>query len=150
MFFARTTPTAKFELKKLDQFGIHPYFNEEFARISFNLDCDLTDVFDWNTYNIFAFVTVEHTSEFSNHSQITIWDEIVMRADLDTHHLQKNKRAEYFISDKYNTMRGKTVKVFFNYAHMPVMGFNQMFKFEIGEIQMPDLYLGNYLRKDQN
>ena len=131
----------EFKLEKVEKFGIHPYFDEEYVQIRFNLNCDLTEVFDWNTHLIFPFISIEYDSEKSKYNQITIWDDIIMRENPEKHNIKlKNKKTEYFISDKYKQLRGRKVRVFFNWEHMPIVGINYRRKIQVGEFTMPSDY----------
>ena len=141
VIFSRKSPEVKFALQKVDKFGIHPHFNEDFAQLRFDLDCDLSDIFDWNTHLIFAFLSIEYEGKTSKYNQMTVWDDIIMRSEPENHHIKlSNKRAEYFLTDKYRQLKGKKVKVFFNWEHMPIVGVNYRRKVQVGEIEIPDEY----------
>ena len=62
-------------------FGVNPELNEDSVAIKFDLDVDLTDVFDWNTHLIFAYLSVEFDHDKSNYNQVTFWDDIIMRSE---------------------------------------------------------------------
>mmetsp|Transcript_679 Transcript_679/g.790 ORF Transcript_679/g.790 Transcript_679/m.790 type:complete len:105 (-) Transcript_679:29-343(-) len=102
---------------------------------------------DWNTHDIFVFVTAEFESKNGTRNQVSIWDDIIMRDQPKTHIIKKiNKKAEYIISDKFRKLRGKTLQIYFNYVHMPVVGFTSKNKVSMGEITLPEEYLGTYVK----
>ena len=136
-----------FAFKKLEKFGVHPITREEFADIRFDLEADLTNIFDWNTHDIFAFVSVEYEGQKGQRNEVTIWDDIIMRDAPHKHHIRILKRkSEYSITDINKKLKGKTLKVFFNYDHMPVVGYIQRKKIEVGEFTLPNDHLGTYRR----
>mmetsp|Transcript_4195 Transcript_4195/g.3944 ORF Transcript_4195/g.3944 Transcript_4195/m.3944 type:complete len:135 (-) Transcript_4195:34-438(-) len=132
----------------MSKFGVHPYLNEDFAQFKFNLQSDLTGVFDWNTYDLFAFLTVEYESNDGRKTEVTVWDDIILRKNTKQHKIDyKNMQVEYLLSDKNKELRGKTVQVYFNVDHMPVVGFTQKQRVHVGNFTLPEEYLGSYSTK---
>ncbi|KAF6842556.1 signal peptidase subunit [Colletotrichum musicola] len=59
---------------------------EEYAIIKFSLDADLSDLFTWNTKQVFVYVTAEwpHESKGQNATnQAVIWDQIITSPSAD-------------------------------------------------------------------
>ena len=52
---------------------------EQRAWIEFDFKADLRPAFDWNTHMIFAFLSVEYSTDKSDFNQVTFWDDRVMR-----------------------------------------------------------------------
>ena len=44
----------------------------------FDLDADLSPVFNWNVKQLFVYVTAEYKSKTNELNQVVIWDKIVL------------------------------------------------------------------------
>ena len=118
--------------------------------ITFDLDVDLSPIFDWNTHMMFPFLSVEYENEKSTYNHITFWDDRIMRDEPSTHHIQiKSGHSEYFISDIYKSMSGKTMKVYFNWEHMPIVGINYRDRVLVGEFVVPEEYNTEFKRRSK-
>ncbi|KAI8871307.1 SPC22-domain-containing protein [Ramicandelaber brevisporus] len=49
----------------------------EFTRINFSIDADLSHLFDWNTKQLFLYLSVEYETPKHGRNQVVIWDKIV-------------------------------------------------------------------------
>ncbi|KAJ2001302.1 Signal peptidase complex subunit [Coemansia sp. RSA 2322] len=49
----------------------------EYARLTFDLDADLSTMFNWNTKLLFAYMTVDYTSVGFDTNRAVIWDRII-------------------------------------------------------------------------
>ena len=66
--------------------------------INFDLDADLTPLFNWNTKQVFVYLTAEYDggakrTDISN--KVTFWDKIVLTNPDAILHL-RNQRSAYF------------------------------------------------------
>ena len=90
----------KFDLTQVDQFLYDRYFKEEALSFVFDMDLDLTPLMNWNTHTVFATLVCEYSTEASQNNQVTVWDQRVMRAAPEHHHIQlENESVEYYITD---------------------------------------------------
>lgn len=77
---------------------------KENARISFDLDTDLSPLFTWNTKQVFVYLTASYNGSKNptQKSRITFWDKILPtkeEANLQLHNV-KSKYAVWDIEDK--------------------------------------------------
>eukprot|EP00050_Salpingoeca_kvevrii_P014857 m.40899 g.40899 ORF g.40899 m.40899 type:complete len:86 (-) comp6022_c0_seq3:218-475(-) len=60
--------------------------------IAFDLDADLTPLFNWNTRMLFVFITAEYETKRNKKNTVIIWDRIVQRKD-EWHLKLENQRG---------------------------------------------------------
>ncbi|OJD17358.1 hypothetical protein AJ78_02543 [Emergomyces pasteurianus Ep9510] len=78
-------PITKVELSNIQVIKGRPHYyatkREEYARIRFDLDADLTSLFNWNTKQLFVYVLASYPTIPSSSSNLTtesiIWDLII-------------------------------------------------------------------------
>ncbi|SCU79164.1 LAME_0A07514g1_1 [Lachancea meyersii CBS 8951] len=73
---------------------------KENIRLSFDLDADLTPLFNWNTKQIFAFVTATYDGKLKNgvKSEVTFWDTIITDK-AEAHITLENLKSKYSVWD---------------------------------------------------
>ena len=148
--FTRKQPVAKFEFKDTNIFAKHPHTGEDVLDIRFDLQVDLTDIYDWNTYLLFAYLSVEYKNDRSSYNQVTFWDDIILRNETFRHNVNlTNAKSEYLISDIYRQFKGKPLDVYFNWEHMPIVGVNYKDRVHAGTIYVPDEYNTNLQSKNR-
>ncbi|KAI8903614.1 hypothetical protein EDD86DRAFT_250329 [Gorgonomyces haynaldii] len=81
------------------------------ARVSFDLDADLTSLFNWNTKMLFVSVLVEWENKEYKQNQAVIWDDVIMRKE-DALLQYKKKRSD-----------GTTANMTLQYQIIPWVGF---------------------------
>ncbi|KZT04265.1 signal peptidase subunit [Laetiporus sulphureus 93-53] len=54
---------------------------QELAFVNFNLTADLSPLFNWNTKQLFLYVTAEYTNRQGVTNEVVIWDRIVRRKE---------------------------------------------------------------------
>ncbi|KAI4090002.1 MAG: hypothetical protein LQ348_000622 [Seirophora lacunosa] len=76
-------PSASLALRNVQVVKGRPHYHspkkEEYAHIKFDLDADLTSLFNWNTKQLFVWVTAKYPSRVASEppSQAVIWDAII-------------------------------------------------------------------------
>ncbi|KAL8711424.1 MAG: hypothetical protein Q9220_004082 [cf. Caloplaca sp. 1 TL-2023] len=76
-------PSAAIELRNVQVVKGRPHYHspkrEEYAHIKFDLDADFASLFNWNTKQVFVWITATYPSKSSSEppSQAIIWDTIV-------------------------------------------------------------------------
>lgn len=70
-------------LAKQKRYGGTALNPTEVAKIRFNADVDFSPLFNWNTKQVFAYVTAEYESDDkpNSWSEVTIWDKIITSQD---------------------------------------------------------------------
>ncbi|KAL8858601.1 MAG: hypothetical protein Q9178_004895 [Gyalolechia marmorata] len=77
------TPSASIEVRNVQVVKGRPHYHspkkEEYAHIRFDLDADLTSLFNWNTKQLFVWITATYPSKTASEppSQAVIWDAII-------------------------------------------------------------------------
>lgn len=78
------TPTAELTLKNVRVVKGRPHYystkREEYAHITFDLDTDLSSLFNWNTKQVFLYITASYPSQSPDSipaSEAIIWDAII-------------------------------------------------------------------------
>ncbi|KAL9040837.1 MAG: hypothetical protein Q9180_001665 [Flavoplaca navasiana] len=76
-------PSASIDLRNVQVVKGRPHYHapkrEEYAHIKFDLDADLTSLFNWNTKQLFVWITATYPSRTASEppSQAIIWDAII-------------------------------------------------------------------------
>ncbi|USW51812.1 Putative signal peptidase complex subunit 3 [Septoria linicola] len=77
-------PSADLELKNVRVARGRPHYystkREEYAHVTFDLDADLSSLFNWNTKQIFAYITASYPSDNPQNvpdSEVVVWDAII-------------------------------------------------------------------------
>ncbi|TMW62230.1 hypothetical protein Poli38472_009723 [Pythium oligandrum] len=112
------------------------------ATLSFDLDADLSSVFNWNVKQLFVYVVAEYASKSNAVNQVVIWDKIVRTPDVARELQFENERVEYFLSDERDELRGANVTLRLEWDIMPVCG--RLFVHTQGRSSfvLPDKYMG--------
>ncbi|KAI8581299.1 hypothetical protein K450DRAFT_232391 [Umbelopsis ramanniana AG] len=75
----------------------------EFGMLKFDIDADLTPLFNWNTKQVFVTVVAEYETKTHNKNQVVVWDKIIRDKDSAKINLRKvsNKYALIDFSQKW-------------------------------------------------
>ncbi|KAI9061728.1 signal peptidase subunit [Trametes sanguinea] len=55
--------------------------NQDFAFVNFNVTADLSPLFNWNTKQLFLYVSAEYENKRGVKNEVVIWDRIVRRKE---------------------------------------------------------------------
>ncbi|KAF2360337.1 Signal peptidase complex subunit 3 [Trinorchestia longiramus] len=110
--------------------------------LRFDLNADLTPVFNWNVKQLFVYLVAEYASEKNNINQVVLWDHI-MRHDVDSPVLKlKNENLKYYFWDDGHGLLGNknvTLKLEWNIipnaGQLPLWSSTGSFK-----LAFPDKY----------
>eukprot|EP01106_Pelomyxa_sp_JSP_P001723 TRINITY_DN1261_c0_g1_i2.p1 TRINITY_DN1261_c0_g1~~TRINITY_DN1261_c0_g1_i2.p1 ORF type:complete len:166 (-),score=33.99 TRINITY_DN1261_c0_g1_i2:147-644(-) len=100
---------------------LHPYTKTDVCGIQFDLQANLTGTFQWNTKQVFLYVSADFQSNHWNHS-IVIWDTIVHSKKEALVNLTGVKSEYDFTDLSSGTMKGKLVTLTVKWMVMPVTG----------------------------
>ncbi|QWU88169.1 hypothetical protein CA3LBN_002434 [Candidozyma haemuli] len=95
---------------------------KENSKIQFDLDADLTSLFNWNTKQVFVYLTAEYegkTDKASN--KVTYWDKIITSPEDAVLHL-KNQRSKYSVWDVERSFRGRDATLRLEWNIQPWVG----------------------------
>ena len=108
------------------------------------MDIDFEPCYNWNTNLIFAWISATYDNgnkRNKGNTTVTIWDNIMKRDNVDSHHFINEKQLlEYPLISKNFDLSNKDIYLELHWEHMPVFG----------PILKKSIPLGNYkVRKDK-
>lgn len=72
--------------------------------LTFDLQADLTSLFNWNVKELFLYLTAEYKTKDNDLNQVVLWDKIILRGEnalLD----YKNMNTKYYFWDDGNGLK---------------------------------------------
>ena len=116
-----TLNTVKVVVKNVPDYSASREKND-LGYLTFDLQTDLTPLFNWNVKQLFLYLTAEYQTENNDFNQVVLWDKIVLRGDkavLDF----KNMNTKYYFWDDGNGLRGnKNVTLTLSWNIIPNAG----------------------------
>ena len=95
---------------------------KENTRISFDLNTDLSVLFNWNTKQVFVYLTAEYNNtEKGTLNEVTFWDGIIKDAEHAVIDL-KNTRSKYSVWDYVGDLSGKDLQFKLHWNIQPHIG----------------------------
>ena len=67
--------------------------------ITFNLEADFTKTFDWNTKQLFLYLTAHYKTKANINNEVILWDYIMLRGDNPKINLKDHNTKYYFWDD---------------------------------------------------
>lgn len=86
------------DVKNVTNFGNNRQVNE-LGFFKFDLDADFSKTFDWNTKEIFLYLTAHYETKQNKVNQIVLWDYIMLRDGLNKLRLRNQNNKYYFFDD---------------------------------------------------
>ncbi|XP_067000768.1 signal peptidase complex subunit 3 [Anabrus simplex] len=99
-----TLNTVKVVVKNVADYSASREKND-LGFLTFDLQTDLTHLFNWNVKQLFLYLTAEYTSPNNQLNQVVLWDKIIQRGEnavLDF----KNMNTKYYFWDDGNGLKG--------------------------------------------
>ncbi len=73
---------------------------------AFDLEADLRPVYDWNTFMVFAYLSVEFESERSDYNRVIVWDDRLRRDEPAGHVVRlEGQEVEYPLTDTFAKLK---------------------------------------------
>lgn len=95
---------------------------KENSKIQFDLDADLTPLFNWNTKQIFVYLTAEYPGKSDGSSnKVTYWDKIITDKESSVLSL-KNVKSKYSVWDVEKSFRNRDAIVRLEWNIQPHIG----------------------------
>lgn len=109
--------------------------------LTFDLQTDLSSLFNWNVKELFLYLTAEYETEENELNQVVLWDKILLRGEnavLDF----KNMNTKYYFWDDGNGLVGhKNVTLTLSYNIVPNAGLlPSVFGSGKHQFKFPDTY----------
>ncbi|KAH3668930.1 hypothetical protein OGAPHI_002685 [Ogataea philodendri] len=108
-------------MKYSRNFGGRPNAGKENVRVAFDLNADLSSLFNWNTKQVFVYLVADYEGKDSQESKVVFWDKIVetkQDAVLDLTDI----RSKYSVWDYSPTLHNKTATFKLEYNIQPYVG----------------------------
>ncbi|CAH1114118.1 unnamed protein product [Psylliodes chrysocephalus] len=90
--------------------------------LTFDLQTNLTDLFNWNVKQLFLYLTAEYITPSNELNQVVLWDKIILRGEnavLDF----KNMNTKYYFWDDGNGLKAnKNITLTLSYNIIPNAG----------------------------
>ncbi|XP_061399510.1 signal peptidase complex subunit 3 [Musca vetustissima] len=113
--------TGKILVKNVPDYGASRQ-KHDLGYITFDLETNLTSIFNWNVKQLFIFLTAEYKTADNVLNQVVLWDKIIRRGDnaeLDF----KNLNTKYYFWDDGNGLRNNpNVTLYLSWNIIPNAG----------------------------
>lgn len=99
-----TMNTVKVVVKNVPDYSASREKND-LGFLTFDLQTDLTHLFNWNVKQLFLYLTAEYSTPTNTLNQVVLWDKIILRGEnaiLDF----KNMNTKYYFWDDGNGLKG--------------------------------------------
>lgn len=109
-------------MKNSYQYGAKNGKPKENSMIRFDLEADLTPLFNWNTKQLFVYLTAEYPGKSEGSSnKVTYWDKIIQSPE-DAKIKLSNQRAKYSVWDVENSFRQREANLTLEWNIQPHVG----------------------------
>lgn len=109
------------------------------AILTFDLDADLSGVFNWNVKQLFVYISATYKTATNEFNEVVIWDRVVNRTG-DAHLRLVNAYNKYPLVDQRAELRGTPVVLSLSWDAMPITGILKKTKRDVSRIRMPAEY----------
>lgn len=89
--------------------------------LSFDLNANFERVFDWNTKQLFLFLSAEYHTKNNVLSQVVLWDHIMLRGE-DPRLNLRNQHTKYYFWDDGNGLIGNNITLTLSMNVIPNAG----------------------------
>jgi signal peptidase complex subunit 3 len=112
-------PTAQLKVNTLKSLRNHAGVDR--ALLTFDMQADLTSVFNWNTKQLFCFIVAEYKSKSNDLNQVVMWDKVVA-SPAEAKLTLKNVFNKYMLVDEHDELRSADVQLRLVWDIMPTSG----------------------------
>ncbi|OWZ10535.1 Signal peptidase complex subunit 3 [Phytophthora megakarya] len=113
------------------------------ATLSFDLDADLSSVFNWNVKQLFVYVMAEFETTSNARNHVVVWDKIVQTKEAASQLQFEDEGVKYFLADQHDELRGANVTLTLEWDIMPVCGRLFVHSSDTkANFELPDKYQG--------
>lgn len=115
--------SANMNMRTSRFYGSNKGRSKENTKVSFDLDADLAPLFNWNTKQVFAYLTAEYDGELNSNTKnvVTFWDKII--GSKENAHLQlENAKSKYTVWDLEDKFSGRELTFKLKWNIQPWIG----------------------------
>ncbi len=109
------------------------------AIVTFDLDCDLRGVFNWNVKQLFVYVTARYATPTNPFNEVVIWDRVVNKTS-DARMKLRDVFNKYPLIDQGRGLLNTPVTLALNWDVMPITGLLYMNRVAKSTVRMPSVY----------
>eukprot|EP00914_Ancora_sagittata_P032190 GHVO01065189.1.p1 GENE.GHVO01065189.1~~GHVO01065189.1.p1 ORF type:complete len:171 (+),score=17.73 GHVO01065189.1:15-527(+) len=134
-------PSGEIGSPKVYSLGTSKELNSDRAILQFSLDADLTSAFQWNTKQLFVYVTAEYETPKNGRNSVVIWDQIIQNKK----DAKFSKRAsnKYPLTDQHHsTLIGNNITLHLKFSYMPHFGITTDHAVAAALVAFPSRYTG--------
>ncbi|KAG7204903.1 hypothetical protein KM043_005298 [Ampulex compressa] len=110
-----TLKTVRVVVKNVPDYSASREKND-LGYLTFDLQTDLTPLFNWNVKQLFLYLTAEYQTENNSINQVVLWDKIVLRGDNAVLHF-KDMNTKYYFWDDGTGLRGNKNLLVLTHSH---------------------------------
>ncbi|EGG20771.1 microsomal signal peptidase subunit [Cavenderia fasciculata] len=111
----------------------------DYSIVTTDLTTDLTPLFNWNTKQLFLYITAEYVTPTNVVNQVVIWDKIVTDKDMAVIN-EKNIAKYYLGGDQRVNYKNLALNITFNYNVIPISGWITTHQQGSYSIKIPPTY----------
>ncbi|XP_066968270.1 signal peptidase complex subunit 3 [Macrobrachium rosenbergii] len=116
-----TITAANIVLKNVPEYAVSREKND-LGALRFDLSTDLSKLFNWNTKELFLYLTAEYETQNNKINQVVLWDKIILRGENPQVDL-KNQHLKYYFWDDGNGLLGhRNVSLYLSWNIIPIAG----------------------------
>lgn len=101
------------QLRKISQ--------QDRAYFTFDMDVDLTPVWNWNMHELFVMVTADYSTPDTPRNEVVVWDKIIRSQENCTLKLYDEK-IKYPLSGQKDELRGQNFTLHVRWDSIPITG----------------------------
>lgn len=109
------------DVKNVTNFGNNRQVSE-LGFFKFDLDADFTNTFDWNTKQLFLYLTAHYETSNNVVNQIVLWDYIMLRDSNNKLRLRNQNNKYYFFDDGAGLSSNKNITLTLSMNIIPNVG----------------------------
>eukprot|EP01130_Rhizamoeba_saxonica_P000464 TRINITY_DN10424_c0_g1_i1.p1 TRINITY_DN10424_c0_g1~~TRINITY_DN10424_c0_g1_i1.p1 ORF type:complete len:192 (-),score=21.81 TRINITY_DN10424_c0_g1_i1:27-575(-) len=118
--FKETLSLVQMPERRYHRYGLAYPAGDE-AWLSFDLVADFRPLWNWNTKQIFLYISAEYETAKYEKNNVVFWDMIIQRKEDSVFNLT-NEASEYPLIDISKEFRNKPVKFTLSYHETPIAG----------------------------
>eukprot|EP00386_Alphamonas_edax_P009328 GDKI01030711.1.p1 GENE.GDKI01030711.1~~GDKI01030711.1.p1 ORF type:complete len:193 (+),score=44.99 GDKI01030711.1:57-581(+) len=132
-------PTGSIKMNEVLELSANTYFNADQMHLTFDLDADFNPVMNWNTNQLFLYVTASYMTTANKRNEVTVWD-YILKDQANARMKLRKERNEYPLRDQFKQLRGRNVTLSLKYRYMPIVGFMTEHVVATSSFRIPDKY----------
>ncbi|XP_064481201.1 signal peptidase complex subunit 3-like [Ornithodoros turicata] len=113
--------TVKAVVKNVQDFSTSREMND-LGFVVFNLQANLTHLFNWNVKQLFLYLTAEYKTENNVLNQVVLWDKIIRRGEDALLYLRDTNTKYYFWDDGNGLKGNKNITLSLSWNVIPNAG----------------------------